>query len=224
MLAPLTDFDWTTLHARYRTKCKRFNSVSECLRELIPLPLKNSEDLDLYYQLAGRFCLEKGSPSGISVATYKAMLYWKLYSIGMGVAEGHCREIAKNPTETEETLTEVCRFIPEQLSRSVNDVRNLVLALDKFPLRGMKSKCTFPVRTVFLHFVYPETVPIFDRMVLQAVGYTKEAAKKAIYKESVLLQYIEHIWSLEKRYLHLLPQNARETPLRLVEMALWVNR
>jgi|ERR1700675_3443950 len=34
----------------------------------------------------------------------------------------------------------------------------------------MKTSTSLPVRTTLLHVLYPDTVPIFDQMVLKAVG------------------------------------------------------
>jgi hypothetical protein len=57
----------------------------------------------------------------------------------------------------------------------------------------MKSSTALPVRTTFLHILYPNGVPIFDQMVLKAVGAWREGGNHDI---RVLRQYIPHAWAL----------------------------
>lgn len=85
---------------------------------------------------------------------------------------------------------------------------------------GTKSRATLPVRTTFLHFFYPAVVPIFDKMVLQAVGMWSEGANTRV---DVLRDYLAVALDLASAYESKF-RWLEETPLRLVDMALWVVR
>ena len=85
----------------------------------------------------------------------------------------------------------------------------------------MASSSTLPVRTTFLHFLYPSVVPIFDQMVLKAVnGWEKDANHKA----SFLTAYLPLAWELAERYAKPAFSFKRESPIRVIDMALWVTR
>lgn len=70
---------------------------------------------------------------------------------------------------------------------------------------------------------YPHVVPIFDRMVLQAVGVNDNKANQS---EGVFRRYLPHAWGLADRHGKHAQERFQfqETPLRLVDMALWVKR
>jgi len=84
----------------------------------------------------------------------------------------------------------------------------------------MKTPCSLAVRTTFLHFAYPEVIPLFDKQVLLAVGVCE---RKANQKLHYLFEYMQHAWTLSADP-SLVPTNWQESPLRLLDMALWVNR
>jgi len=92
--------------------------------------------------------------------------------------------------------------------------------LGQFQLSGMRTHPSFPVRTTFLHFVFPNIVPILDKNVLEAVGVTEKGANQ---KRKYFEGYLPHAWSLAERYQHHFAQ-FKETPIRLIDMALWVLR
>jgi hypothetical protein len=73
----------------------------------------------------------------------------------------------------------------------------------------------------FLHFVYPSIVPIFDKMVLQAVGIRETNANQ---KVSVLKEYLPFAWELADRYMHNATVFDNESDVRVIDMALWVGR
>jgi hypothetical protein len=58
-------------------------------------------------------------------------------------------------------------------------------------------------------------------MVLQAVGIKDKSANK---NYGNLEQYIQHVWELADRYQLRFPHNAKESPIRMIEMALWCLR
>ena len=72
----------------------------------------------------------------------------------------------------------------------------------------------------FLHFFNPSVVPIFDRMVLQAVGLWSPGANTRL---AVLEAYLPIAWQLADEYATR-PREFVETPVRLIDMALWVGR
>ena len=83
----------------------------------------------------------------------------------------------------------------------------------------------FPPILTVLHYLYPDVVPIFDQMILRAVGYDKEKINRKRLNQSQELyhEYLEHHWSLAEKYANKI-NNFRETPVRAIEMALWVSR
>jgi hypothetical protein len=103
----------------------------------------------------------------------------------------------------------------------VQAVIEAIERLSDFELPGMRSDCALPVRTTFLHFIYPSTVPIFDKQVLLAVGVTRKGANKSY---AVLREYLPFAWELADRYLTESRVCNREEPLRRIDMALWVIR
>ncbi len=84
----------------------------------------------------------------------------------------------------------------------------------------MTSTTTIRVRTTFLHFAYPNAVPIFDRMVLRATGEERRDANKSY---DMLEAYLPFAWRLADRYATA-GASRPESPLRLLVMALWVHR
>jgi len=85
----------------------------------------------------------------------------------------------------------------------------------------MKYSDALPVRTTLLHFLFPEVVPIFDKMVLEAVGEWKENANHDI---GVLKEYIPFVWELAEKHTSRISNSTKEGSIRLVDMALWVIR
>jgi hypothetical protein len=128
----------------------------------------------------------------LSRGWYEALLYWKLYS-------------STPITKTTDWLRgfSVQRFndllaqMPGTVCRNVDDIVRLAESIGRYQVPGMKSWDALPVRTTFLHMLYPNVVPIFDKMVLQAVGaWFKDANKKI----TVLRQYLPHAWALADRH------------------------
>jgi hypothetical protein len=109
---------------------------------------------------------------------------------------------------------------PAILSCRIPDVMSLINLVGRYQLPGMKSDTALPVRTTFLHILYPNVVPIFDQMVLKAVGAWYEGANQST---SVLQQYIPHAWALADRHTQQ-RTGFKETAVRLTDMALWLTR
>jgi len=72
-----------------------------------------------------------------------------------------------------------------------------------------------------LHLVYPEVVPIFDEQVLRAVGVDE---KDANHSYEFFREYLPHAWSLAEKYRHRFAVFQKETPVRVIDIALWVCR
>jgi len=210
MSDPLVGFNWQTLYRRYEESCRRLNLKSEHLREVYPAP---SCDRDVYHYLAKRATPEQRS--SITAGWYEALLYWKLYSDPRAVANirGWLQGLSLK------LLLRLLREIPETLPREISRVVPLVKLVGLYQLPGMKT-CALPVRTTFLHMLYPNVIPIFDQMVLKAVGAWYEGANQNI---EVLRRYIPHAWALADRHSKYL-SGFSETRVRLIDMALWVSR
>ena len=207
MIDPLTSFDWTTLYSRYKAKCRNFHPNSQHLKGIQPTPMT---DLCLYYRLLAQAVPERRSH--LTVDWYEALVYWKLYSQYPSGSISWLREVPPD------RLRYLLSVLPVSIRREVAEVVRLVELIDEYRLPGMVSG--LPVRTTFLHFLYPDVVPVFDQMVLKAVGAWQERANQSI---DVLRQYIPHAWVLADRHTRSLA-GFDEVPLRLVDMALWVKR
>jgi hypothetical protein len=57
--------------------------------------------------------------------------------------------------------------------RNVDQILELIDSIGMYQVPGMVSCDALPVRTTFLHMFYPTVIPIFDKMVLKAVGAWK---------------------------------------------------
>lgn len=215
---PLGDFDWSTLYNQYDRLCCSFNRNSHYLKYT---KISASSDRELYYLLIKRFSKEKKLDE-INLDTYKGMLYWKLYSQQAALANILKKiEINLEQRYLEKQLNVLSEKLPTKTSREINQIVAL-LKLKEFEIYGMKDKKSLPVRTTFLHFMYLEIVPVFDKMVSQAVGVKQ---KNANHNIKVLEQYIPYVWGLVKKYqLEFQQYNYQETPIRIIDMALWVVR
>jgi hypothetical protein len=211
MSDPLVGFDWRTVHALYDVTCRGFKSNSKHLRGFY---LGATNDRFLYHKLVATAVSEVRSR--LDADWYEALLYWKLYSQPAPLSK---------ITEWRQSLApgllgDFLAKLPTTIPRKVQDVVDLVELVDTFQFPGMKSCTALPVRTTLLHILYPNTVPIFDKMVLNAVGAWRKGASQRI---SVLRQYIAHAWELTDKHTQQL-SGFEESPVRLIDMALWVKR
>jgi hypothetical protein len=205
MTDPLSDFNWETLYTIYDHKCYNFHPDSPHLRGIKPAP---TSDRALYYALLTH--AQEGR-SRITVDWYEAMVYWKLYSQNRSGVISWLRGVSSDG------LSQLIKQLPPALPRQAAEIIRLVELIGTYRLPGTASG--LPVRTAFLHFLYPDTMPIFDQMVLKAVGVSEKNANQRI---EVLTQYIPHAWGMADR--HAKHTGLHESPIRLVDMALWVER
>jgi hypothetical protein len=211
MSDPLAGFGWTTLLARYDAAAFRgYDTKSEHLRGW----RLTTNDRDLYYQLVTKAATETRPQLGAD--WYEALLYWKLYSQPAAVSNITAWLKGFAP----ERLRQFLAKIPKTIPRKVSDVVELVELAGKYQFPGMKSSTALPVRTTFLHILYPDVIPIFDKMVLKAVGAWRKGANQ---DTNVLRQYIPHAWALADKHTQQL-SGFKESPVRLVDMALWFMR
>jgi hypothetical protein len=211
MSDPLDGFDWKTVYARYDAACCGFKPNSQHLRGFYS---GTPNDRLLYYKLVGAAVPENRSQLGAD--WYEALLYWKLYSQGTSDSQitGWLQHLPPG------CLQQVLAKTPATTSRRVQDVLDLVELVGTYQVPGMKSSDALPVRSTFLHVLYPNIVPIFDQMVLRAVDAWRERANHDI---SVLRQYLPHSWALADKHTQQL-SGFKESAVRLVDMALWIKR
>lgn len=217
---PLVAFDWTSLYRRYDESCRRFNSQSPHLARFGSD--RPASDRSLYYRLIDCYCPAVRQDEPDPVGLYEALLYWKLYS--QGTTAHHLAKMAPGTelrASAAASLPRLLARLPEGLDRDVDIVVRTVQELDEYGLPRMKGRCAIPVRSTFLHFLYPSTIPVFDRMVLQAVGVDRKNANKDY---SVFREFLSFAWALADRYAQRASLAHREPPLRLIDMALWVDR
>jgi len=218
---PLVGFKWDTLYQRYDLTCKKYDPS---VPYLYAFEERSPTDRQLYHAIISRARNELSTEEGLSTATYEAIMYWKLYS-QPAATKNICERIHADTTVRAlitKGLRSLRHVLPATLPRALPDVQALYRDLQKHatPLHGMKTSCSLAVRTTFLHFAYPEVIPLFDKQVLLAVGVRE---KNANQKPHYLFEYMQHAWALSANP-SLVPANWQESPLRLLDMALWVNR
>ena len=219
MIDPLSNFDWTSLHAEYDRKClvsSRFKPEAPALRCFSAPP---QSDRSLYYALMEMVASERADGTLMTLECYAAAVYWKMYSTSPKVNNDIARESDIRDI-LESKLRTFARF-PSWLPKNVHEVLNMVNQVLELNLYGTG----LPVCTTVLHYLYPDTVPIFDQMVLRAVGFDREDVKKRRLNQSTTLyqQYLGHHWDMVDKYAEEV-EHLRESPVRAVEMALWVSR
>ncbi len=208
---PLKDFDWGSLYERYDGMCRGFDAQSPLLA--VFEPARPSSDRALYYRLATAFRAVRSSGRDDAAATYGAMLYWKLYSQHQVRGKIPHWAVAAGPS-----FHRLARTLPATVGRRPEEIVKL-LTDKRFVMPGMTSGIA--VRATVLHFLYPDVSPLFDRMVLRAVGIEVRGRKQG---PQVFEAYIPYAWSLAHKYLQECSQFRQETPLRVIDMALWATR
>ncbi|MCX5887398.1 MAG: hypothetical protein NT096_16040 [Proteobacteria bacterium] len=155
----------------------------------------------------------------MSLSTYESIVYWKMYSTSLKI-NNDLRQRHEIRTKLQNLLTGLNNF-PETIENRASEVLDLVRRMLELGLYGMR----LPVCTTVLHFMYPGVIPIFDQMILRAVGYSKtEISQKQLNQSKELYaEYLEHHWSLVDKYLMKI-SGFQESPIRIIEMALWVKR
>ncbi len=222
---PLNNFDWPTLYEAYDTRCCGFNQGALKLgffdRKGLSRP---AIDRELYYKLVSIFSPENLHTHAEPIEAYEALLYWKLYSQKAAISNLEKIWLPDNSTKrakSQDTFKRLLSELPVTIEHSGTEVIELIKWLGKFNLPGIASSTAIPVRTTFLHFIYPEVVPIFDKMVLRAIGVWDKNANQS-YK--VLSDYLPFSWELAEKYRNQVVLIKNESPVRAIDMALWVGR
>lgn len=209
MKDPLQNFNWNELYGKYDGNCRRFNSASLYIKHT-----KTKTDRKLYYWLIKTFSDRKN----INLKNYKSLLYWEHYSrpaiLGMmdKLPVLRIKEIKKG-------LQNLKRILPAKMPRNRDEIVSLITR-QEFSIYGMGNS-SLPTRSAFLHFIYPNVMPVFDRMVLQAVGVFEENAN---HNRDILKEYLPFVWQLSDKYNKKIKNKFPESPIRLIDMALWIIR
>ena len=221
MKDPLSDFEWSSLYRRYDNRCLSFDrrSVFISAHEVG----RPESDRTLYYQLIDLFSEGRRSSIAEPIGIYEALLYWKLYSQSTTSysLDKWLRQDVSERKKAQDRLLMLFQEIPATLAKCPSEIVERVKWLGEFQLPGMASPGSLPVRTTFLHFLYPSVVPIFDQMVLKAIGAW---GKNANRKTSVLKNYIPFAWELAEEHAQQISGFIKEEPMRVIDMALWVSR
>jgi hypothetical protein len=214
---PLHNFDWTRLYERYDELCVRFNPAVDHLRAFA---LRPPSDRYLYYDLIRSIHAPPACQPDLSIDFYEAILYWKLYSQPPAIANLQRWLPPEDRPAIAVKLTRLVSTLPTaaDLKGNVTTIINLIEELGEYELPGIKTNTALPVRTTLLHFLFPHVVPIFDRMVLEAVGVGERQ------NIGILKEYVDHVWTLAGRHAAHFFNFPLETPVRLIDMALWVSR
>jgi len=220
MRDPLNNFNWDSLFDRYDSLCGSFNATVPYLAGVLS---SANSDRELYDLVITSTQDDISRLNTLSLQTYEAILYWKLYSQPAAV-KNVCYRLSSNEeirNKTEEGLKSLAADLPHNIQKDANEVMVLVKGINKLNLFGMASNTSLPARTTLLHFIYPLEVPIFDKMVLQAVGIFDKNANQNFSK---LEEYIPFAWEMANSHSEKLDQYTGISPLRLIDMALWINR
>jgi hypothetical protein len=221
MRDPLNGFEWSSLYRSYDNRCLGFDRTSVFLSA--PEFDRPESDRTLYYQLVNLFAEERRNSITEPMGIYEALLYWKLYSQSTSAYNLNkwLRQDASERKSAQERLLRLFQELPTSIERSPSVIVERVKWLGEFQLPGMASPSTLPVRTTFLHFLYPSVVPILDQMVLKAVGAWD---KNANHKTAVLKDYLPFAWELAEKHAQQISGFTKEGPMRLIDMSLWVSR
>jgi hypothetical protein len=169
MKDPLDRFVWSSLYCAYDAQSSRFNGTSPFLASL-NVDSKRT-DRSLYHELRNLFSKEQRTVLLDPIGVYEALLYWKLYT--QPTASHNITQWLRQDTSKREhaqdKLLQLLQELPASLERIPSVIVDRVKWLGEFEILGMKNPGSLPVRTTFLHFMYPDVVPIFDQMVLKAV-------------------------------------------------------
>jgi hypothetical protein len=215
---PLVGFPWTELFSLYDDACRGFDATAGHLEDL---PEKQCCDRRLYYVLLDRFRVELSESSGLRTETYRAMLYWKHYSSGRRRAELLCDRVVKDQDSVGVALQHLSNKLRRPVERIPSVICELVESLGKYKLPGMAASSSLPTRTTFLHFAYPSVVPIFDSQALKSFDILQDCSN---LRSDLLSRYIDSVYQLSDKHALLHPKDARESHIRITEMALWVLR
>lgn len=221
MKDPLNRFNWQSLHFEYDAKCRGFDNKSVYLAAFeTDRPVS---DRALYYELLNVFSEKRRVLATEPIGIYEALLYWKLYSQPAAISNTvlKLREDAALRKDTQEKLLLLFQKLPVKLEKNTSAVLDIVNQLGSFKILGIKTSTALPVRTTLLHFMYPSVVPIFDKMVLQAVGVWDKHANQST---KFLMEYLPFAWALADRYEQSFSSFRKESPIRIIDMALWVGR
>jgi hypothetical protein len=221
MRDPLNNFEWSSLYRSYDNRCSAFDRTSVFLSA--PELDRSESDRALYYQLVNLLSEERRNSITQPIGIYEALLYWKLYSQSTALynLDKWLRQDVSKRKSAQEKLLQLFQELPTSIEKNPSVIVERIKWLGKFQLPGIASPSTLPVRTTFLHFLYPSIVPIFDQMVLKAVGAWD---KNANHKTSVLKNYLPFAWELAEKHAQQISNFTKEGPMRVIDMALWVSR
>jgi len=220
MIDPLHQYNWINLYEDYDhlADSHKFKSQSPVYLSFISPPPQS--DRILYYQILRRVDDERRNNKLMTVNTYLAILYWKLQSTSLKVPF----EIRNNKNAIQSILERQLLRLPQFSVVIPQDTDQIISALiDLKNLKLYGTQCGYATATTVLHFLYPESVPIIDINVLQALGYSHEQAKKTIKNIHTYESLLPIHWGLGRRYeKHF--TSFPESSVRLIDMALWVIR
>lgn len=217
MIDPLTNFTWGSLYSLYDNKCKGFDPNSSYL---LKPAFKVNSDRKLYYALIKDSRDEHLSSGTLKFETYVGILYWKLYSQRVSKVYERAHNERSSVEQGLCKLKDILASVNIK-NREIDKIAFLITEIGKTRLCGIMSETSLPVRSTLLHFIYPDLIPIFDKMVLKAVGITE---KNANQKMQYFKEYIPFNWGLCATYKDKMDYFKDETPVRVIDMALWAVR
>jgi len=209
MRDPLIQFDFETIYEQYDHLTKHFNPNDEILNKL---NIKVNSDREFYYWLCDNFTNILNEPTRV----YTAMMHWKLYFNRKNKVPSKLLQLY---LQDDKNLRNDIIQLHSALLDNESDIDNFKDAIKLIDtpafrnLYGVQAGTARPSRSVFLHFCFPSIVPIYDRMV-----------RKALETEDYQKCFLQ-IHFLANKYFNKIKQipDLRETPIRIIEMALWIS-
>lgn len=222
MIDTLENFDFASIYQQYDDPTPEYGRFRNKLIEMNLDPEMN--DRKLYYHLKKRF----SNRVDINIYDYIALLFWKLNFLPQNTV---WKDLLNNQESREaeaKKLSGLLKLFPDtlDLNRDKVAIESVLQQEQNYQLCGMATNTAWPTRSVFLHFLYPNTIPIFDQMVLRAVEPNFQPNDKDTEKRDKFSEYIKHVWNLTEKYAEQIKQieNLRDTDIRIVEMALWIKK
>ncbi|HOM87641.1 MAG TPA: hypothetical protein PLR54_05235 [Spirochaetota bacterium] len=224
MKDPLNNYNFNELYNDYDSHCKKYDPNSQYLEYFDPKPNSDRQCYNLISkEVKEKFeSIKKDPKQNFPIKLLIAILYWKLYSQPAAV-KNICYKLYNDTAlqkRTDDEFNKYIKYLPCTITKNIEEIIKHLESFNNYKIYGAITNMALPVRTTILHFIYPNEISIFDKMVLQAVGVKHKNANQDI---NIYKEYQQFVWGLAKKYKDKMSLFF-ESSLRVIDMALWINR